>query len=284
MEESEEEQVEEKKPSKEEKAPKKIVRPINVYISGSDSRSKNLSVNSKSDVNMIVSINPYTHEILLTSIPRDYYVQPYGKTGLKDKLTHVGIYGLTASTKTVEKLFGINIDYSVKVGMNAVVEVVDLVGGIEVYSDISFNSYHYPGWTVKQGMNKLDGKKALAYARERYAYATGDRHRIRNQQQVLEAVLKKAMTDKSLLLKYDKLLESLGNFYKTDIPGEVIKEFMQEQLNDMPTWKFTTQAVDGLGEYRTTYTTPNNQRYVMIPNEADIKKASSAIKSMNSKK
>jgi LCP family protein required for cell wall assembly len=233
---------------------------------------------------MIVSINPYTHEILLTSIPRDYYVQVHGKTGLKDKLTHAGIYGMNTSAKTVGDLFDIEIDYSVKVGMNAVVEVVDLVGGIEVYSDITFNSYHMPGWTVKKGMNKMDGKKALAYARERYAYASGDRHRIKNQQQVLEAVLKKAMTNKSLLLKYDKLLSSLGKFYKTDISGDVIKAFMQEQLETMPTWTFTTQTVDGKGASLPTYTAPNYKRYVMIPYEDDVRKASINIKSLISRK
>ena len=233
---------------------------------------------------MIVSINPYTHEILLTSIPRDYYVQVHGKTGLKDKLTHAGIYGLNTSAKTVGNLFDIEIDYSVKVGMNAVVEVVDLVGGIEVYSDITFNSYHMPGWVVKKGMNKMNGKKALAYARERYAYASGDRHRIKNQQQVLEAVLKKAMTDKSLLLKYDKLLASLGKFYRTDIPADVIKAFMQEQLETMPTWTFTTQTVDGRGASLPTYTAPQYKRYVMIPYEDDVRKASINIKSLTSRK
>lgn len=255
-----------------------LVRPINIYISGSDSRSENISNKSRSDVNMLVTINPNTHEILLTSIPRDYYVQVHGQTGLKDKLTHAGIYGIEISTKTVEDLFDIEIDYSIKVGMNAVTEIVDLVGGIEVYSDITFNSYHYKGWVVKKGMNKMDGKKALAYARERYAYASGDRHRIQNQQQVLEAVMKKVLADKSILLKYDELLNSLGNLYRTDIPREVITAFVKEQLDTMPTWTFKTQWVDGEGASRNTHTAPVYKRYVMIPYEEDIKKASTKIK------
>ena len=261
----------------------KLVRPINIYISGSDSRSENISNKSRSDVNMLVTINPNTHEILLTSIPRDYYVQVHGQTGLKDKLTHAGIYGLDISAKTIEDLFDIKVDYSVKIGMNDVYQVVDLVGEIEIYSDITFHSYHMPGWIVQKGMNEMDGKKALAYARERYAYASGDRHRIRNQQQVLEAVLKKALSNKSLLLKYDELLNSLGNLYRTDIPREVITAFVKEQLDTMPTWTFTSQWVDGKGASLNTHTAPKYKRYVMIPYEDDVKEAGDKIRELINK-
>lgn len=257
-----------------------LVKPMNIYISGSDSRSNNISNKSRTDVNMIVTINPNTHKILLTSIPRDYYVQVHGQTGLKDKLTHSGIYGIEISTQTMEDLFDIEIDYSVKIGMNAVVEIVDMVGGIEVYSDKTFNSYHYKGWVVQEGMNEMDGKKALAYARERYAYASGDRHRIQNQQQVLEAVLKKALSNKNLLLKYDELLNSLGNLYRTDIPREVITAYVKEQLDTMPTWTFETQWVDGQGASLPTHTAPKYKRYVMIPYEDDVKDASMKIKTI----
>lgn len=260
-----------------------LVRPINIYISGSDSRSNNISNKSRSDVNMVVTINPETHEILLTSIPRDYYVQVHGQTGLKDKLTHAGIYGLDISAKTIEDLFDIEIDYSVKIGMNAVEEVVDLVGGIEVYSDIAFDSYHLPGWKVQKGINYMDGQKALAYARERYAYASGDRHRIQNQQQVLAAVLEKALTNKTLLLKYDEILNSLNNLYRTDIPREVITAFVKEQLDTMSTWTFETQWVDGKGALTQTHTAPNYKRYVMIPYEDDVKEASEKIKGLINK-
>lgn len=255
-----------------------LVRPINIYISGSDSRSSNISNKSRTDVNMIVTINPNTRKILLTSIPRDYYVQVHGQTGLKDKLTHSGIYGLEVSTMTMEDLFDVEMDYSVKIGMNAVEEVVDMVGGIDVYSDKTFNSFHLPGWVVQEGINNMDGKKALAYARERYAYASGDRHRIQNQQQVLEAVLKKVLSDKSLLLKYDDLLESLGNLYRTDIPRDVITAFVKNQLDNMSAWTFETQWVDGKGASLPTHTAPKYKRYVMIPYEEDVQEASLKIK------
>lgn len=260
-----------------------LVKPINIFISGSDSRSDNITNKSRSDVNMLVTINPNTHKILLTSIPRDYYVQVHGQTGLKDKLTHAGIYGLDISTKTIEDLFDVEIDYSIKIGMNAVPAVVDLVGGIEIYSDITFNSFHMPGWVVQKGMNKMDGAKALAYARERYAYASGDRHRIQNQQQVLEAVLEKALSDKTILLKYDELLTTLGNLYRTDIPREVITAFVKDQLDTMPKWTFETQWVDGKGASMNTHTAPAYKRYVMIPYEEDVKQASAKIKEVLSK-
>ena len=174
--------IEKKNKTKSEKIEK--LSSFNIYISGSDSRSNSVVANSRSDVNMIASVNPNTNKILLTSIPRDYYVQLHGTSGLKDKLTHAGIYGVDMSRETLEDLFNIKIDYSIKVSMSSIVELVDLVGGIDIDSDITFQSFHIKGWTVNQGINHMNGKQALAYARERYAYSNGDIHRVQNQQQV----------------------------------------------------------------------------------------------------
>ena len=262
----------------------KEIKPINIYISGSDSRSKTIYNKSRSDVNMILTINPYSKDILITCIPRDYYVKVHNQTGLKDKLTHAGIYGLDISEKTVEDLFDIEIDYSVKINFNAVTEIVDLVGGIDIYSDITFNSYHKKGWVVKKGWNHMDGAKALAYSRERYAYASGDRHRIQNQGQVLEAVLKKIMTNKKLLLQYDELLSSLSNLYRTTIPKEVVTLYVKEQLKNMATWNFNTIRVNGSNASLPTYTAPNSKRYVMIPYEENIIYVHDEINKVLSKK
>ena len=251
---------------------------INIYISGSDTRSYEVSNKSRSDVNMILSINPNTKTILVTSIPRDFYVQIYGTTGLKDKLSYTGLYGLSNSTAVIEDLFNIDIDYSIKVGFNAVVELVDLVGGLDIYSDTAFNSSHIKGWKVQKGMNHMDGQKALAYARERYAYAGGDRHRILNQQQVFEETIKKVMSDKSMLLKYEELLDSLKKFYITDIPRNVISQYIKNQLNDMTSWKIIKQTVDGEGYYKPTYTFPDRNDYVMERDQATINKARKKMK------
>lgn len=253
------------------------LKPMNIYLSGSDSRSKTIQNKSRSDVNMVLTINPNTKTVLITSIPRDYYVQVSGKVGLKDKLTHAGIYGIDTSRKTVEDLFDIEIPYSIKVSMASVTEVVDLVGGVDIYSDTEFNSYHYKGWKVKKGMNHMDGEHALAYSRERYAYASGDRHRIMNQQQVLEAVLKKIVTDKTILTKYDKLLNSLSSLYRTDIPASLITELVKEQIDDMSAWTFLSNSVSGSDASSATYTAPKSKRYVMVPYEKDVKDAHDKI-------
>lgn len=258
------------------------LKPFNIFLSGSDARSNYIASKTRSDVNMIISVDPKEKTILLTSIPRDYYVSVYGKTGLKDKLTHAGIYGIDTSVKTVENLFNINIDYYIKVGFSSVIEVVNLIDGIDIESDKAFVSHCGDGGAiktnVKKGMNHFNGGEALSYARERYAYALGDRHRILNQQQVLEAVINKVTTDKSILLKYDKLLKSLSKLYKTNIPSELISLLVKNQLEDMSGYKIERQSVSGSDASMNTYTAPSKKRYVMIPYEKDVKKASENIK------
>ena len=258
------------------------LKPFNIFLSGSDARSNYIASKTRSDVNMIISVDPKNKKVLLTSIPRDYYVSVYGKTGLKDKLTHAGIYGIDTSVKTVENLFDIKIDYYIKVGFSSVVEVVDLLGGIDIESDKAFTTYCGDGGAiktnVKKGMNHFNGGEALSYARERHAYALGDRHRIFNQQQVLEAVISKITTDKSILLKYDKTLSSLSKLYKTNIPSSLISLMVKNQLEDMSAYKIERQSVSGSDASMNTYTAPSKKRYVMIPYEKDVKRASENIK------
>ena len=253
------------------------LKPFSIFISGSDARSKVIYNKSRSDVNMILTINPNTKTVLMTTIPRDYYVQVHGQTGLKDKLTHAGIYGVDISRQTVEDLFDIDIAYSIKVGFSSVVKLVDLVGGVDIESDITFNSYHKKGWVVKKGINHMDGEKALAYARERYAYRSGDRHRVLNQQQVLEAVMKKVMTNRTMLLKYNELLNSLSELYRTDMPKDVVTLLVKEQLENMTSWKFESQTVSGSDASLPTHTAPKSKRYVMIPFDKDVKRAHDKI-------
>lgn len=251
---------------------------VNILISGSDSRADKIAERSRSDVNMIMTINPKTHTILLTSIPRDYYVQLHGKTGLKDKLTHAGIYGVNMSKDTLADLFDIKIDYSIKVGFKSVEEVVDLIGGIDINSDITFNSYHIKGWTVKQGINHFNGKQALAYSRERYAYVDGDIHRVQNQQQVLEAIIEKIFKDRSILKKYNQVLESFSDFYRTDIKEDYIKLIVKDQLTNMSDWNIERQYVVGDGEMLETYSMPGRKLWVMIPDENSMNSAKNKIK------
>lgn len=257
------------------------LKPISILISGSDSRSSTLVDKTRSDVNMIVTVNPDTHKVLLTSIPRDYYVQLHGKKGIKDKLTNSGIYGINMTKQTIEDLFDIKIDYTVKVGFQSVIKIVDLVGGVDIYSDTAFTSHCDDGGAksvkVKVGMNHFNGAQALSYARERYAYRSGDHHRIKNQQQVLEAVINKVTSNKKLLLKYDKILDSLKGAYKTNIPTKYIKLMAKEQIDNMPSWKIETQQVGGGGANRETYSAPGKIRSVVIPDMNSVVKAKDKI-------
>lgn len=272
--------IEIKKENKTEKI--KELKPINIYLSGSDSRNGSITSNGGSDVNIILTINPNTHSILLTNIPRDYYVQLHGTTGTKDKLTHAGFYGIDMSRQTIEDLMNIQIDYSIKVGFSSVIKLVDLVGGIDIYSNIAFRTYCSDGGAqrvyVKKGWNHFNGAQALSFARERYAYAQGDKQRGRNQQEVIKAIFNKIINDKSILLKYDSLLNSFSALYRTDIPKEFVTLLIKDQLNNMSGWNIETQSVDGYGSSGKTYSMPGyNNLYIMIPYKETITKATNKI-------
>ena len=255
----------------------KKLKPVTIYITGLDSRSGRIEATGLSDVNMLVTINPNTNTILTTGIPRDFYVQLHGTTGLKDKLTHAGTYGVEMSKTTVEDLFDIKIDYTIKVGFNSVVDVVDLLGGIDIYSDTAFWSFHYKGWYVNEGMNHMDGAKALAYARERYAYFDGDEHRVRNQQQVFEAVFNKMIKDKAILYKYDTLLDELSDLYSTNIPRSYVTLLIKQQINNMKSWNIISQSVTGPIDRLECYSMPGITLFVQIPGEESVNKAKQKI-------
>ena len=255
----------------------KKLTPVTIFITGLDSRSGRIESTGLSDVNMLVTINPNTNTILLTGIPRDYYVQLHGTTGLKDKLTHAGTYGVNMSRDTVADLFDIKIDYYVKVGFNSVVDIVNLIGGIDIESDTAFWSFHQQGWYVKYGMNHMDGAKALAYARERYAYVDGDEHRVRNQQQVFEAIFNKMVKDKTILVKYDSLLSELSDLYSTDIPKSYVTLLIKQQLGDMKSWNVISQSVTGTVDRTQCYSMPGPNLFVMIPGEESVNGARAKI-------
>ena len=261
----------------------KSLRPVTIYITGLDSRSGKIEAIGLSDVNMLVTINPHTNTILLTGIPRDYYVQLHGTTGMKDKLTHAGTYGVNMSKTTIEDLFDIKIDYTVKVGFNSVVDIVDLIGGIDIESDQGFWSFHIRDWYVEKGINHMDGKHALAYARERHAYSDGDEHRVRNQQQVFTAVFNKMVKDKKMLIKYDALLEELSDLYSTDIPKKYVTLLIKQQLDNFKSWNITSQSVTGKIKTAECYSLPGMDLIVLDPDMESVKQAKSKIEEVLNK-
>lgn len=250
--------------------------PFSIYISGIDIYGSITSV-SRSDVNMIVTVNPKTNKILLTSIPRDYYVQLHGTKGYKDKLTHAGVYGIDMSIQTIEDLLDVDINYYIRVNFTTLINLVDAIGGVDVYSDKTLTPHTNKSCKVVQGMNHFDGACALAFSRERYAYVEGDRHRVKNQQDVLTAILKKTLSSKTLVTKYTKILESFGSSFQTNMGSSKIYSLVNMQLNKMPSWTIENYSVDGVGASELTYSYPHQKLYVMVPNQTTVTTAKAKI-------
>lgn len=252
-----------------------------IYVSGIDQYG-DISTRSRSDVNMLVTVNPKNHEVLLTSIPRDYYVRLHDTTGYKDKLTHAGIYGINMSVSTIEDLMNINIDYYVRVNFSTLINVVDIIGGVDVYSDKTFVPHTNRGIKINQGTNHMDGAMALAFARERYTYEEGDRHRVQNQQDVITAIIKKVTSSSTILTKYTKLLDELSKSFETNIDFNSIKPLIKYQIDKMPSWTIKSYSLNGSDAYDYTYSAGMQELYVMIPDEATITKGRDYINGMES--
>lgn len=259
----------------------KVTEPFVVYISGIDTYGKISSV-SRSDVNILAIVNPQLEKILLVSIPRDYYVQLHNTEGLKDKLTHAGIYGIDMSISTIEDLLDLNIDYYLRLNFSTLTKSIDLLDGVDVYSDITFRPSTNKSVLIKQGMNHMDGKTALAFARERYAYSSGDRHRGQNQQAIITAIIKKVSSPK-IIPKYKDLLNYLDGTFETDMPVKDITTLAKLQLSKNIDWEISSISLDGHGRYMPTYSMGNRKLYVMIPNEETIEEAKLKINDYISK-
>ena len=257
-------------------------KPFIIYISGIDTYGKISSV-SRSDVNIVAVVNPTLEKILLVSIPRDYYVKLHNTNGYNDKLTHAGIYGIDMSVNTIEDLLDINIDYYLRLNFSTLTKSIDLLDGVDVYSDITFNPTTNPDLTIYQGLNHMNGEEALAFARERYAYQTGDRHRGENQQAIIEAVIKKLSNPKNIT-KYKDILNSLDGTFETDMSYKDITNLVKLQISKNIDWNVTSISLDGNGSMMPTYSMGERKLYVMIPDEETVSNAKNKIsKYMESK-
>ena len=250
--------------------------PFIVYISGIDTYG-GISTVSRSDVNMIVTVNPNTKKILLTSIPRDYYVT-LANMNQKDKLTHSGLAGPENTVKTMSNFLGTNINYYARVNFTSLVTMVDALGGIDVYSDKTITKF----WTdstvkVNQGDNHMDGKTALAFSRERHAYEDGDNHRVKNQQDVLMGILNKMMSP-AIITNYTSVLKVISGCFETNMESNDITDLIKMQLNDNAAWTFEQKQFAGNGVMQKggAYM-PDSMLYYMIPDEASVKENLQAI-------
>lgn len=253
--------------------------PFIIYLSGIDTRSNKLPAKSLSDANIILVINPIYKKILMINTPRDYYINLHGINS-KDKLAHTGVIGgINMSLKTLEDLYNIKIPYYVRINFNAVIKLVNAIDGITIYNqNKSFKSTSDNNCIFKKGNNTVNGKCALAFARERYIYTDGDRQRGKNQEQVIQKVIEKITNSKILISKYTNILKSLKNTFETNITAKELTNFIKMQLEDMSKWSINTYNVTGKDSYAFTYSYPKRKLYVMNPSVNAIKEAKNKIK------
>lgn len=247
-----------------------------VYISGIDTRTGSVTSNANSDVNILCLINTKTHQLLMINTPRDFYVPLSISNGVKDKLTHAGCYGIKCSVDTLDMLYDIDIDYYIKVNFTSFVTIIDMLGGVNVYSEYAFSTTSYGNYTYQKGYNYMNGDQALAFARERHAFGSGDRQRGKNQMAVIEAVVKKATTSSAMLTNYANILDSVASSVATDMPYSEISKFVQQQLKDMAAWDIQQYSVDGTGDNLMTFSL-SSPNYVMVPNEKTVTQAKTYI-------
>ena len=232
---------------------------------------------------MIVTVNPQTHKVLLTSVPRDTLISLRGKDGAQDKLTHAGLYGVGESIGSVEDLLGININYYVKVNYSTVMKLVDAIDGIDVESEYTFTTsgMHMAGLdglTFYEGTNHLDGAGALAFARERHSFTDGDMQRNRNQQQVMTAILKKMLSSKTLLTKYTGILNSIEDNVETNFSSKEIRKLIKMQLDGMPSWDIEKKNVTGIPDSAICYSTGDYYVSIVV---ADMDSMTNAVSAIN---
>ena len=241
--------------------------PFTIYISGIDVYG-DIETVSRSDVNILMTVNPKTKQILLTSIPRDYYVRLHGTSGYKDKLTHAGNYGVNMSIDTIEDLMDIDINYYVRVNFTTLEKLIDAIGGVDVYSKYSFVSY-IDSYQFYKGYNHMNGKQALAFSRERKSLPAGDGDRGRNQEAVIEGIIRK-VTSKNVIYKYSKILGTMKGTFQTNLSDSDMSKLIKKELENIGGWTVTSNSLEGTGASEYTYSYSGQKLYVTIPDETSI--------------
>ncbi len=252
--------------------------PFSIFVTGIDTYG-DLSSVSRSDVNMVITINPLTHKMLLTSIPRDYYVQVAGTTGLKDKLTHAGLKGVETSVKTIENLLKTDINYYVKINFTSLVQIIDAIDGVDVDNPFEFTADYVEDtgavyYVYKKGLIHLDG---------RYGLREGDVARARHQQQVIKGMVNK-LTSGTILTRYTKILGSIEGNFATNLSLSNLTAFIQKQLDGNPSWTVENLVLGGADSSELTASMPDLYSSVMLPNEESVNEAIQKIKILKEEK
>lgn len=248
--------------------------PFIVYISGNDGYGET-SGEGRSDVNILMAVNPETHKIVMITTPRDYYISlPEAQGGGKDKLTHAGNFGIETSEKVLEELYGLEINGYVRINFTGFQNVVDALGGVSVYSEYEFTATS--GEHFVSGYNQVNGTEALAFVRERYAFSQGDFQRGRNQMAMIKAIIQKA-TSPAILTSYMGLLDSVSSCVLTNVPQSAVVSILKGQLANDTEWQITSMEVKGTGDYRVCYSVPGTELSVVIPDMDSVAEAKAML-------
>ena len=245
--------------------------PFTIYISGIDTYGE-VSETSRSDVNLIAVVNPKTYQILLVTTPRDYYVPIPGISGgQKDKLTHAGIYGIDASMRTLGQLYETDINYYARLNFTSLIDIVDTLGGVDVYSELAFQTGKESDWRDANTNDYLNGEQALAFSRERHALADGDNQRGKNQQAVLTAMLRKCLSP-TMLLKAGTIMNQVSSEVETNLSQAQINSLIKYQLNKNATWTIQSVAATGTNDKGYCYSSGDKLLFIMDPDEDVVQK------------
>lgn len=251
---------------------------FSVFISGIDVYGP-IETNSRSDVNIIATVNPSTHQILLITTPRDYYVEIPGiSNGQLDKLTHAGIYGVDASMKTLGQLYDMNIDFYARVNFTSLVDIVDVLGGVDVNSELAFTTSADSGLVmdVQEGINHFNGEQALAFSRERQNVPGGDNQRGKDQQAVITAMIKK-MISPSMLINANGIINSVSGNVETNMSQQQIQALVKDQLNGGGAWNIKSMAAEGTGDSQYCFSYTGMPLYVTQPDQASVDAIKAAV-------
>ena len=248
--------------------------PFVVYVTGIDTYGS-VSTVSRSDVNLIVSVNPNTKQILMVSIPRDCQIELH-KNGEMDKLTHTGIYGVEETVETIEDFLDVDINYYARTNFSGITNIVDALGGVTIDSDYAFTTLH-GNYEIVKGEQHMDGDMALCFVRERKHLPSGDFDRGRNQQKLLKAILEKAMSPK-IITNYENILSAVEGCFETDMSSDDIVSLINMQLDDNADWDVFNVQVSGTGyNSSNTYSMPGQSIYVMKPYSSQVNKIKKLI-------
>ena len=251
--------------------------PFTIYLSGIDNRDHTLPFAARSDVNLILAVNPAKHKILLLNTPRDFYV-PLAMNGKLDKLTHAGLYGVNESIHTLEKFYNIKFNYYARINFDATSTIIDQLGGVDIHIPYVVNTYHGHRH-YEPGNYHLNGDEALDFSRERVSisWAGGDRERGRNQEKILTALIQKLQSDKTNLTRLDQIFNSIAKNIQTNFTPDDLKYLVQKQLTIFSNWQIESIDVDGKADITSTYTYPEPKHFVWHPYQDTVDRAKTKL-------